>query len=79
MDPAPATRTRLVGVDGVVRGATDVLHTEATPIPTLFTALTRKVYDVPFVNDVTDAEVAVDVPLMNENQVLPPFVEYSIS
>jgi hypothetical protein len=69
----------LVGTDGTVRGATEVDHKDATPIPTLFTALTRNVYDVPFVNDVTDAEVAVDVPLMNENQVLPPFVEYSTS
>ena len=43
IDPALATRARLVGVDGTVRGATDVLHTEATPIPSLFTALTRNV------------------------------------
>jgi len=79
MDPAPATIAKLVGVDGTVRGATEVDHTDATPIPTLFTALTRNVYDVPFVNEVTDAEVAVDVPLMNENHVLPPFAEYSTS
>ncbi len=79
MDPAPATRARLVGVDGTVRGATEVDHTDATPIPTLFTALTRNVYDVPFVSEVMDADVAVDVPLMNENQVLPPFAEYSTS
>ena len=79
IDPAPATIAKLVGTDGTVRGATEVDHTDATPIPTLFTALTRNVYDVPFVNDVTDAEVAVDVPLMNENHVLPPFVEYSTS
>jgi hypothetical protein len=37
------------------------------------------VYDVPFVSEVMDADVAVDVPLMNENQVLPPFAEYSTS
>ena len=79
IDPAPAVIAKLVGTDGTVRGATEVDHTDATPIPTLFTALTRNVYDVPFVNDVTDAEVAVDVPLMNENHVLPPFVEYSTS
>jgi len=79
IDPAPATIARFVGAVGTVRGATDVLHTEATPTPTLFTALTRNVYEVPFVNEVMDADVAADVPLMNENHVLPPFVEYSTS
>ena len=79
IDPAPATIARFVGAVGTVRGATDVLHNEATPIPTLFTALTRNVYEVPFVSEVMDADVAADVPLMNENQVLPPFVEYSTS
>ena len=78
-DPAPATSVRPVGEDGTVRGATEVVHTEATPIPTLFTALTRNVYEVPFVSEVIDADVAADVPLINENQVLPPFVEYSTS
>ena len=43
IDPAPATITRFVGAVGTVRGATDVLQTEATPIPSLFTALTRNV------------------------------------
>ena len=79
IDPAPATSVKLVGVEGTVRGETDVVHTEATPIPTLFTALTRNVYEVPFVNEVIDADVAADIPLINENHVLPPFVEYSTS
>ena len=79
IDPAPAISVKPVGAVGTVRGETDVLHNEATPIPTLFTALTRKVYDVPFVSEVMDADVAADVPLINENQVLPPFVEYSTS
>ena len=79
IDPAPATIARFVGAVGTVRGATDVLHNEATPIPTLFTALTRNVYEVPFVSEVMDADVAADVPLINENHVLPPFVEYSTS
>ena len=79
IDPALATIARLVGADGTVRGATEVDHTDATPIPTLFTALTRNVYDVPFVSEVMDADVEGDVPLMNENQVLPPFAEYSTS
>ena len=79
IDPAPAAIARFVGAVGTVRGATDVLHTEATPIPTLFTALTRNVYEVPFVSEVIDADVAADVPLINENHVLPPFVEYSTS
>jgi hypothetical protein len=78
-DPAPATSVRPVGEDGTVRGATEVVHTEATPIPTLFTALTRNVYEVPFVSEVMDADVAADVPLINEYHVLPPFEEYSIS
>ena len=79
IDPAPATITRFVGAVGTVRGETEVVHTEATPIPTLFTALTRNVYEVPFVSEVMDADVAADVPLMNENHELPPFVEYSTS
>ena len=79
IDPAPATSVKPVGAEGTVRGETEVVHTEATLIPTLFTALTRNVYDVPFVKDVIDAEVAADVPLRNENHVLPPFVEYSTS
>ena len=79
IDPAPATSVKPVGAVGTVRGATDVLHNEATPIPTLFTALTRNVYEVPFVSEVIDADVAADVPLINENHVLPPFVEYSTS
>ena len=79
IDPAPATIAKFVGAVGTVRGATDVLHNEATPIPTLFTALTRNVYEVPFVSEVMDADVAADVPLMNENHSLPPFVEYSTS
>ena len=79
IDPAPATSVKPVGAEGTVRGETDVLHNEATPIPTLFTALTRNVYEVPFVSEVIDADVAADVPLINENHVLPPFVEYSTS
>jgi len=79
IDPAPATSVKPVGAEGTVRGETEVVQTEATPMPTLFTALTRKVYEVPLVSEVIDAEVAVDVPLMKENQVLPPFVEYSTS
>ena len=79
IDPAPATSVKLVGVEGTVRGETEVVHTEATPIPPLFTALTRNVYEVPFVSEVIDADVAADVPLINENHVLPPFVEYSTS
>ena len=79
IEPAPATSVKLVGVEGTVRGETDVVHTEATPIPTLFTALTRNVYEVPFVSEVIDADVAADVPFINENHVLPPFVEYSTS
>ena len=43
MEPAPAVSAKLVGADGTVRGATEVDHTDATPIPTLFTALTRNV------------------------------------
>ena len=79
IDPAPATSVKPVGAEGTVRGETDVLHNEATPIPTLFTALTRNVYEVPFVSEVIDADVVADVPLINENHVLPPFVEYSTS
>ena len=79
IDPAPATSVKPVGAEGTVRGETEVVQTEATPMPTLFTALTRKVYEVPLVSEVIDADVAAEVPLINENHVLPPFVEYSTS
>ena len=39
------------------------------PVPTEFTADTRKSYDVPFVSPVTVAEVAVDVPSENTDHV----------
>ena len=78
-DPAPAVTVKFVGALGTVRGATDVVHKDATPIPSLFTALTRNLYDVPFVRPVIVADVAVEVPRTNENHVAPPLVEYSIS
>ena len=63
---------------GVVRGATDVDQVDAVPTPTLLIALTRKMYCVPFVNPVIEADVALDVPSAKIVQEVPLFVEYSM-
>ena len=75
----PGVSVRFEGVPGAVRGATEVVHVEATPSPTLFFALTLKMYCVPFVRPVTEAVVALEVPSLNVVHVDPPFVENSMT
>ena len=75
---APATSAKFDGVPGAVRGATDVVHDEATPVPTLCTALTRKMYCVPFVSPVTDALGVLDTPSLTVVHVEPPLVDISM-
>lgn len=75
----PGVSARFEGLPGVVRGATEVDDLEAIPTPTMFTALTLKMYWLPLVKLVTEADVALDVPSLYDDHVEPPFVEYSIS
>ena len=79
IEPAPGVSDKFDGVPGAVRGATEVVHVDATPVPTEFCALTRKMYCVPFVRPVTEADVELDVPSLNVVQVEPAFVEYSMT
>ena len=46
------------------------------PVPTPFTAATRKVYDVPFARELTVALVAVDADLLNVVHDDPELLEY---
>ena len=62
---SPKTPTTLVGASATVRGDTAAETIEAVPVPTLFVALTRNVYEVPFVKPVTVALADVDVPSAN--------------
>ena len=69
----PAVAARSVTADGTVVPEVGVaLATlEVEPVPTEFTALTRKSYDRPFVNPVTVAPVAVLVPSLNTVNIPP--------
>ena len=49
----PERATTPVGASGIVAGMTAVEAVEAIPEPAEFVAMTVKVYDVPFVKDVT--------------------------
>jgi hypothetical protein len=57
-------------------GVTLLDAVEYAPVPTAFTAATRKMYAVPLVSPVTVAEVASDVLSLNVVQVEPLFDEY---
>ena len=54
-----------VGAPGTVRGITAADVADTAPVPTLLIALTRNVYEVPFVKPVTVALVDVEVPSAN--------------
>ena len=68
--------TTEVGAPGVVYGVAAFETVDALPVPAAFTALTRKVYEVPGVNPVTVALVKVEVPSAKVLQV-DPLLEYS--
>ena len=54
-----------VGVPATVRGITAVDVADTAPVPTLLTALTRNVYEVPLVKPVTVADADAEVPSAN--------------
>ena len=64
-DALPAVPATLVGASGTVRGTTAAETVDVAPVPAVFVALTRNVYDVPFAKPVTVALVVVDVPSAN--------------
>jgi|GEM_PF-3291110 hypothetical protein len=51
---------------------------DASPVPIAFIALTRNSYSVPLTNPVTVAEVAGEALWPNDDQFVPPSLEYSI-
>jgi hypothetical protein len=55
----------IVGAPATVPGTTAELAEEYEPAPAAFTAATWNVYDVPFVNPVTRADVPELVPSAN--------------
>jgi hypothetical protein len=55
----------IVGVPGVVRGVAASETMEVAPVPATLVALTRNVYEVPFVKPVTIADADVEVPSAN--------------
>jgi hypothetical protein len=50
-----------VGASGTVTGVTEFDAADAEPVPTLFVAVTVKVYAVPFVSPVTVMGLPVEV------------------
>ena len=61
----PAVPTTDVGTPGTVRGVTPAETVDVAPVPATLVALTRNVYDVPFVKPVTVADTDVEVPSLN--------------
>jgi len=64
--PSPAVAVPMDGVPGTVTAITELEGAESGPVPTLFTAATVKVYDVPPVSPVKmydDSDVVVCVIL----------------
>ena len=64
VDPV-AVAVPIVGAPGVVRGTTADETVDVAPVPAALVALTRNVYDVPFVKPVTVVAAVVDVPSAN--------------
>jgi hypothetical protein len=64
VDPV-AVAVPIVGAPGTVRGVTAAETVEVVPVPTALAALTRNVYDVPFVKPVTVVAAVVEVPSAN--------------
>jgi hypothetical protein len=61
--PLPAVAVPISGAGGTVAGVTEFEADEALPVPTLFVAVTVKVYAVPFSKPVTVMGEAVFVPV----------------
>ena len=69
--PLPGSTARSEGALGVDRGVTDADANENEPVPTEFTAATRKIYATPLVNDVTELVATEDTPSEKVVQVAP--------
>ena len=52
----------IVGTPGTVRGTTADETVDVAPVPAMLVALTRNVYDIPFVKPVTVTDADVEVP-----------------
>ncbi len=76
VDPV-AVATPIVGAPGTVRGVTAAETVEDGPVPAALVALTRNVYDVPFVKPVTVADADVQTPSLNVDQIAPELLENS--
>ena len=61
----------IVGAEGIVDGVAAVETADVAPVPTTLVALTRNVYDVPFVKPVTVANADVEVPSANVDHDTP--------
>jgi hypothetical protein len=68
----PAVAAPIVGIPGTVAGVIELEAAEAAPVPTLFVAVTVKVYAVPFVKPTTTIGDVVSAP------VKPPGEEVTV-
>jgi hypothetical protein len=64
-EPLDGVIAVIVGAEGVVDGITAAETVDVAPVPAALVALTRNVYDVPFVKPVTVADADVEVPSAN--------------
>jgi len=64
-EPLEGVIAVIVGAEGVVDGVTAAETVDVAPVPAALVALTRNVYDVPFVKPVTVVAAVVDVPSVN--------------
>ena len=55
-EPLEGVIAVIVGAEGVVEGVTAAETVDVAPVPAALVALTRNVYDVPFVKPVTVAD-----------------------
>ena len=72
----PSVTCTPVGASGTVRGVEADDDDEYVPVPTVFTAATRKTYCVPFVRPVTVYDVVALPTNDAEDQDVPAFDEY---
>ena len=76
-EPLEGVIAVIVGAEGVVDGVTAAETVDVAPVPAALVALTRNVYDVPFVKPVTVADAEVEVPSANVVQIAPELLENS--
>ena len=72
----PAVPATEVGAPGTVRGVTAAETVDVAPVPAVFVALTRNVYEVPLVKPVTVSEAVVRTVVVRVTVIQSvPFVE----